>query len=458
MGIHHALYSGVSGLAVNTDGMSVISNNIANANTRGYKTDRAEFEDLLAVNLNENSQLGRGARLRNIQTMFTQGALSNTGAILDLGIQGDGFFMTRNEASEVQESGGQFFTRQGSFRFDKDGFITDVNGAKLQGYMTDKEGALSTRLTDMQIPSGSIPPAATTKVNVAANLDIRAKPVPEEFDVKRPSATSNFNTSVTLFDNWGQGHVATVYFSKSPDQDKNVWKWHAVVDGNEVAGSEGGGVDDRGNPVGVQVAQGEVEFDPDGKPMMKYKDRDGKPTYNDTMEKSDAYEIKFANGAVAQKVQFNFGPAEDENGKYGAQSSTSVASKSTTMFHSQNGYEGGNLKSMKIDLDGTLRGVYTNGLERRLGAVAVASFASNNGLQKVGRNNYIATVKSGEPRIGLPQTGSRGSIYSASLEESNVDLAQQFVDMITTQRGFQANSKSITTTDTLLEEVINLKR
>ena len=128
------------------------------------------------------------------------------------------------------------------------------------------------------------------------------------------------------------------------------------------------------------------------------------------------------------------------------------------MYHSQNGFEAGSLKTMKIDLDGTIRGVYTNGLERRLGAIAMASFSSNAGLQKIGRNSYIATSRSGDPRVGMPQSGTRGSVYSSSLEESNVDMAQQFVDLITTQRGFQANSKSITTTDSMMEEIINLKR
>lgn len=456
MGIHHALYSGVSGLSVNTDAMGVISNNIANANTRSFKTDRAEFEDLLSVSLNENSQLGRGARLRNITTNYSQGALSNTGIITDMGVQGDGFFMVRNDTTEVQESGGMFYTRQGSFRFDRDGYITDVNGGKLQGYVADSDGNLGTRLSDVQITSSSIPPQATTRVTVAANLDARAKSPVDDFDIKRPSLTSNFNSTVTVYDNWGQGHVSTVYFRKSPDVEKNTWEWHAVVDGQEM--SESPPLDEKGKPLPVEVAKGVVEFDTDGKPVNKFVDKAGRPTYLDVVEKSDAFDVKFANGALGQKIQFNFGAQEDENGRYSNQSSTSIAAKSTTMYHSQNGFEAGNLKSMKIDLDGTVRGVYTNGLERRLAAVGVASFASNAGLQKVGRNSYIATSKSGEPRAGLAQSGTRGSVYSSSLEESNVDLAAQFVDLITTQRGFQANSKSITTVDSMMEEVINLKR
>jgi flagellar hook protein FlgE len=456
MGIHHALYSAVSGLSVNADGMSVISNNIANANTKAFKSDRAEFEDLLSVSLNENSQLGRGARLRAITTAYTQGALSNTGLLTDLGIQGDGFFAVKNTGTEVQESGGMFYTRQGSFRFDKDGYISDVNGGKVQGYTAEPSGKLSTKLGDVQITQSSLAPTPTAKVTISANLDIREKPVLEEFDPLRATETSNFSSTVTLYDNWGNGHASTIYFQKQPEGDKNAWKWFATVDGREIEG--GPQPDEDGDPKLATIASGELQFDADGKPLMKFKTREGQSSFIDTVEMSDAFEVKFANGATAQKIQFNFGPGEDKDGSYSNQTTTSIASKSTTHFHSQNGFEAGYLKTLKIDLDGSIRGIYTNGLERKLGAVAMATFSNNNGLQKVGRNNYIATNKSGEPRVGLPQSGTRGSIFSASLEESNVDLAQQFVEMITTQRGFQANSKAITTTDTLLEEIISLKR
>jgi flagellar hook protein FlgE len=376
--------------------------------------------------------------------------------ITDLGIQGDGFFIVKNDSSETQESGGNFYTRQGSFRFDKDGFVADSNGGKIQGYMADKAGKLETKLGDVQIVQSSLPPVQTGKVTIAANLDIREKPMLVEFDPLKPKETSNFSTTMTLYDSWGNGHSSTVYFSKQEGTEKNAWKWHACVDGREIEG--GPGPDAEGNPQNSIVGSGMLEFDRDGKPLMQYKNREGLPTYIDTLEKKDAFEIKFSNGASSQKVQFNFGPDSDESGAYSAQSSTSMASKSITHFHSQNGYEAGYLKTMKIDLDGSIRGVYTNGLERKLGAVGLATFSNNQGLQKVGRNNYIATSKSGEPRSGMPLSGTRGSVYASSLEESNVDLAQQFVEMITTQRGFQANSKSITTSDTLLEEIIQLKR
>jgi flagellar hook protein FlgE len=278
----------------------------------------------------------------------------------------------------------------------------------------------------------------------------------DPFNLENPVDSSNFVTAVTIFDNFGNGRQANIYFSRTNETDKNAWEWHALVDGNEISATPP--KDSKGKVMPFQIAQGRVEFDESGNPVLPFFTKSGEPIQIDVAQKSDAVDVQFVNGAKPQKIQFNFGPAIGSDGKLGVQGSTSIAAKSGVAYHSQDGYETGYLKTIKIDIDGSVRGIYTNGLERRLGAVALASFPNNHGLQKVGRNNYVYTPKAGEPRIGLAQTGSRGSVYSSSLEESNVDLAQQFVDMILTQRGFQANSKSVTTTDTMLEEVINLKR
>lgn len=456
MSISNSLHSGVSGLNSNSESMAVIANNIANANTKSFKTDRAEFEDMLALSINDNVTIGRGSRLRNTSTMHTQGALTTTGAITDMAVQGDGFFITKNPKSDNADASSLGYTRAGSFRFNREGFLTDVDGNKIQGYMAESATRLTSKLGDLQIVNNSIPPVATSQLDVAVNLDCRVKPMKDEFDPMRPSDTSNHQTTLTIYDNWGAAHLCTVYFSKVDDPSQNLWKWNATVDGTTVA--DGPGLDDKGRPIPAVIAQGEISFDPDGKPMNQFVNRDGKQSFIDVQGKSDAFEVQFANGAQSQKIQFNFGASEDENGIQGVQSSTSIASASASNFHSQNGYESGSLKAIKIDLDGNIRGVYTNGREIRMGAIALASFSNVQGLQKMGRNTYLQTPLAGAPRIGLPQTGQRGSIYSAALEESNVDLAQQFVEMITTQRGFQANSKSITTTDTLMEEVLNLKR
>jgi flagellar hook protein FlgE len=453
MGIHQSLYTAVTGLTANSDGMAVIANNIANANTKSFKTDRAEFEDLLSQSISENSQLGRGSKLRNITTNYSQGAMSPTGMLTDLAIQGDGFFVVRNENHEVKESNSMFFSRQGSFTFNKDGYLTDSAGGKVMGYMSEGS-SLSSRLTPIQINTNTVAPVATSMMTVGANLDIREKPPRDEFDLNRPGDTSNFSSTVPIFDKMGSIHQVTTYFVRQPGEE-NRWTYYATVDGKEVDGAEA--FNEKGEAIPTIIKQGEIAFDQDGKVVLPNRTKDGVPIFVDLVDKSDAVKVKFVN-SPEQELQFNFGPGIDEKGGVGTTMCTSMAARSNTFSHSQNGFEAGALKTMKIDVDGSVRGVFTNGTERRLCAVALASIPNIQGLQKVGRNSYIATVKAGDPRIGLPQTGTRGSIYASALEESNVDIAQQFVDMITTQRAFQANSKSVTTTDTMLDDVINLKR
>lgn len=457
MGIHHALYSGVTGLNSNSDGMSVIANNIANANTRAFKADRAEFEDLLAMSINEHSQIGRGARLRNIATDHSQGALTPTGGVTDLGIQGEGFFVLKNTGISDDQSEALQYTRQGSFSFNKDGYLTDTNGDKVMGYMADTNGQTGSRLEEIRVLTSAIPPKPTDRVTLALNLDSRSHAIDKPFDVTKPLVTSNYSTTVPIYDSIGTLHQCTIYFRKlDAGPGENQWEWHATVAGNEL--EENPGVNDKGEQLSAEVASGKIEFDSEGKPVMKFRTQDGIPTFVDMQDHSDAYEVQFANGAKLQKVQFNFGPNEDEYGKVGTEMSSSQASNSSTYFHSQDGYDAGYLKSLRIDTDGSIRGVFTNGIDRRLANIAMATFTNQGALRKVGRNNYAAPPSAGAPRFGRPTTGTRGSVFSSSLEESNVDLAKEFVQMITTQRAFQANSKSITTSDSLLEEVINLKR
>jgi flagellar hook protein FlgE len=439
MGVSQAMYTGVTGLSVNSDSMAVIANNIANSNAKGFKYDRAEFEDLLSVDLSSgNAQMGRGSRLSNVRTMHTQGGLQVTDALTDLAIQGNGFFAVGNNSTEVQEAGGIFFTRVGSFNFDKDGYLSDAVGGHVKGYMADINGNLSSKLSDVRIVTNNLAPVATSKIVMNLNLDARAKPmVDTPFDLNNAEATSNFNTTLNIFDSQGRGHNMTVYFNRVADSDGITWSYSATVDAAEVTDAESG--------VRLkEIGKGIVRFSPEG--LLK-------------SEEPEFFEANFTDGAFAnQKIELDFGKNTDVEEGNGVGASSSVAARSDTIFHSQNGYESGNLKSLRIELDGSVRGFYTNGVQRVLGAVAVATFENQDGLKKAGRNQFYKTVDSGPAKIGLPQTGTRGSLYASTLEESNVDLASQFVNMIMTQRGFQANSRSITTTDSMIEEVVNLKR
>ncbi len=439
MAISQALYTGVTGLSVMADSMSVVANNIANANAKGFKYDRAEFDDLLSMDLGSgtgSSQLGRGARLSDVRTIHTQGGLAVTDRLTDLAIQGTGFFVVNNPKGESQEAGGKFFTRVGTFSFDKDGYLADPTGGRLQGYMADSQGFLSAKLSDVHLQTNNLPPAGTKKVLMNLNLDSRAEVMPLPFDPNSPEKTSNFSNTVTVFDSHGTQHDLTTYFRKVEDGEGISWEWFATVDGKDVTDSGGEKI--------KQVANGILKFDSNGVLQS---------------EETGEVNINFGKGAIPnQMIEFDFGKNVVSEEGNGVGATTSTASKSITVFHSQNGYEAGNLKSLKFDLDGKIHGFYTNGVQRVLGAVALASFENIDGLQKAGRNQFFATGESGEPRIGMAQTGTRGSVYSSTLEESNVDLAGQFVNMIMTQRGFQANSRSITTTDSMIEEVVNMKR
>ncbi len=440
MGIAQALYTGVTGLSVNADGMSVIANNIANANAKGFKRDRAEFEDLLSSDLSSgggSAQIGRGARLRDVRTIHTQGGLKVTDNITDLAIQGMGFFVVTNPGTEVQESAGKFYTRAGSLHFDKDGFLADSGGGRIQGYMSDANGLLSTRLTDVSIATNNIPPNPTNKVSLNVQLDSRSEVLEQPWDVNAPEKTSNWSTTMSVFDSHGRAHQATAYFRKMAADEEGVrWEYHAVVDSKEVTDAEGGPWKEFGSGV--------LTFDRMGHLLR---------------EEPNESLVNFNNGAYAdQEIKFDFGKSIDEEGGNGTGATVSIAAASNTVFHAQDGYEAGNLKSLSIGLDGKITGSFTNGTQRVLSAIALATFENENGLQKAGRNQFFSSMDSGPPKIGMPQTGTRGSLYASSLEESNVDLAGEFVNMILSQRMFQANSRSITTTDTMIEEVINLKR
>jgi flagellar hook protein FlgE len=438
MGISQALYTGVTGLSVNADGMSVIANNIANANGKGFKYDRAEFDDLLSVDMGSGSaQMGRGARLAGVKTIHTQGGLAVTENLSDLAIQGSGFFAVRNNQTEIEESGGMFFTRVGSFHFDKDGYLVDNIGGAVQGYMAGEDGTLSTMVSDIRIMTNNIRPVATSKVMMNVNLDSRVEPLQEEFDITRPDKTSNFANTVNIYDSHGRAHAMTTYFRRLPDEGNGPrWEYYSTVKSDELA--------DPGDSEYSIIGRGAIQFDLMG---------------NLQEEEQVEFTASFNKGALPnQEMILDFGKNRGAEGGDGMGASTSTAATSSTTYHDQNGYEAGNLKSLKIDQNGDVKAFYTNGLQRRLGSIAIANFENIDGLQKAGRNQFYKTLESGPPKMGTPQSGGRGSIYASTLEESNVDLATQFVNMIMTQRGFQANSRTITTTDTMLEEVLNLKR
>jgi flagellar hook protein FlgE len=440
MPISQALYTGVTGMSVMADGMTVVANNIANANAKGFKKDRVEFEDMLSADRSTGSgtgQLGRGSLLRAIRTIHTQGGLSVTDNLTDLAIQGEGFFVVKNPNSDSGDSAGNFYTRVGSFVFDKDGYLSEPSGGHVMGYLAKKDDTMGSRLQDIRIDTNAIPPRRTDKVTLDLNLDARIKPAEVEFNIQNPESTSQFNHTITVFDSHGRGHPMTVFYNRAETSDGVEWKWNACFASKEL----------QDGPLDQELAigtSGTVKFDNKG---------------NLLEEISDGATINFGDGAEpGQLIELDFGKNMGSEKGNGVGSTKCISARSATNFHSQNGYETGNIKQLKIELDGSIRGLYTNGIQKTLGSLALASFENQDGLSKAGSNKFYETRESGPAKLGVALTGMRGSVVSSTLEESNVDLAQEFVNMIMTQRGFQANSRSITTADSMIEEVVNLRR
>jgi flagellar hook protein FlgE len=438
MGLTQTLYTGVSGLSTQSDGMGVVANNIANANSKGFKRDRAEFEDMIQTDGSGGrlqDKVGRGAKIKDIRTIHSQGNMTTTDNLTDLAIQGGGMFVLNNPEAAADSTEGRMYTRAGSFIFDREGYLADVNGARVQGYEALPNGQISSRIGDFRINTNAVPPHQTEKLRMDLNLDARSKVIDGDFDPSKPDSTSNFGTSAVVYDSHGRTHQVSLFFKRATDGEESTWKWYAMADGKEVV-----------NPEGElhTIASGELKFNNKGELAEQI------------TEKSEA---NFAGGAaLGQVINFDFGQISTDEVKKQVGGSTCLAAKSGTNYHTQDGFESGIIKAIRVDPSGVVRGIYTNGQNRSLGAVALATFENMDGLRKGGRNTFFQSLDSGPPKVGMAQTGNRGTIWASTLEESNVDIAQEFVNMILSQRAFQANSRSITTTDTMIEEILNLKR
>lgn len=433
MSITSALYMGVSGLNTHGIAMSVIGNNIANVNTIGFKAGRVTFEDILSHTVatsGSSGQLGGGSTLGDISAIFSQGSLQTTSRVTDLAISGAGFFMVKNP-----DTGGVFYTRSGAFSFDKNGNLVDPAGFIVQGWGVKESDGDIINVGDMQdinISHTSSAPHATESVQFAVNLD-STETTPEAFSLEDKDGTSNYCTNITVYDSLGAKHPVTIYFRKTDTgaPGEVVWEWFGVV-----------GADDTQTGKEEIQAQGTLTFDEDGVLLTES-------------------EITYPTGGF----DFTGGPAQDQtiDIRFGLQEgatskSTQYASASSTIYQTQNGYASGCLQSISVDSDGVIYGRYSNGQIDCLYRIALANFTNIQGLAKEGGGLYSESPQSGEAFEGMPGTSGLGSIMSNSLEQSNVDMGGEFVDMIVVQRGFQANSKIITTVNEMLGEFINMKR
>lgn len=422
MSILQAMYTGVTGISAEGEALGVAGDNISNTSTVGFKAQRAIFEDILGHSLasgGDTSLPGSGATMASVQQSFTQGSLSNTGNSTDLALSGDGFFVMKGTLQGVS---GNFYTRCGQFKIDGSGAIVNTSGLAVQGYAALSDGTMSASLSSLQVPTSSIQPNATKSVTITANLGADAKVPAATWDAAQPSTTSNFSTAITVYDSLGKSHSLDVYFCKTAN---NSWDWHAMTGGAEITG-----------------ATGTLTFDSNGALSDA-----GTPTFS----------LDFGGGTAAQTVTMDFGTSITAGGT-GYDGITQFAGSSNVSSQSQDGYASGDLSGVSVDSQGVVSGVYSNGQRLNIGQLAIAKFRSNEGLARAGSNQWIETGSSGAAAIGVAGSGGRGAVTSGALEQSNVDLAGQFVDLIAHQRAFQANSKTITTADEMLQELVNLKR
>ena len=416
-----SLFAGISGLNANASAMTVIGDNIANVNTIAFKGNQSTFANVLSSSLaaSGESNVGRGVEFWGALPSWNQGSLENTASPTDLAINGQGFFIVHDG------NGTPFYTRAGQFHLDKHGDLVNPDGYVIQGYEIDVNGNLG-NLVDVSIPGERIsPPFATDSFSVDLNLDNGA------------AVNDTFSPTVTVHDSLGNPIAVNLLFTKlapsagPPAIPDRSWRVEASIPASAGTGVtfNGGDADDI------------FTFDTDGELIDPASDI--------------SIELALTNGAVASQtitwdlVDDSGIPLEDVTG---------YATPSTVTFQQQNGYPAGILSGISVDEDGIVTAAYSNGQLTPVFRIAIADFPSYYGLAKRGDNLYQESLASGQPMEGLAGQGSRGKISPASIEMSNVDLAQEFVKMITTQRAFQANSRVITASDEILTELINIKR
>lgn len=417
-----SLFSAVSALRNHQTRLDVIGNNIANVNTVGFKSGRVTFKEAFAQVVRgaqapatgsggtNPMQVGLGMDIASIDQLFTQGNLHPTGVTTDLAVQGDSFFV-------VSDGVRNFYTRAGNFQLDGAGNLVTPNGLFLQGRIA-VNGQLTSQVGALRIPFGEKSPArATTRAELGGNLDADA-----------PVGTER-RLTITVYDAKGVGHELVVTLTKIATQNQ----WSYEIDVGDIQGAVTL-TDASGAP--IAAADQVIEFNPDG-----------------TLNTPESIQLDFTpTGAAPQSMTLRFGEAGGISGltQFGGRSSASILG--------QDGYAMGELEDIEIDAAGIISGTFTNGMVLTLGQVALADFNNPSGLVRHGDNMYSDSANSGAARIGFAGESSNSVIVSKALEMSNVDLSQEFTEMITTQRGFQANARMISTSDSMLEEVVNLKR
>ncbi|WP_433298529.1 flagellar hook protein FlgE [Actinoplanes sp. CA-030573] len=417
-----SLYSGISGLHAHQQMMDVTGNNIANVNTVGFKANTVQFQDTLSQMLGaagapqngqggtNPAQVGLGVKNAGILSNWAQGSQETTGRSGDMMIQGDGFFITRSGNEDL-------YTRAGSFTFDANGLLVNATGQPVQGW-TAVDGKVNTagKPGDIKMPLGStIEPIRTSKITLKGNLS--SDDIPNPTDPTNKGLTYTTTIPVKVYDSQGAPHTVTAKFSRTANDnaaDTSTW-------GVELFAEDGT------TSLGTDTLNFEGGKPTDGSGTAKTSLAIGTPPNDYTIDTTDI---------------------------------TSYSGLSDARVFDTDGQAAGALTSLSYTVSdtGQIIGVYSNGLKEVLGQVAMATFKNVNGLEKVGDSGYRSTVNSGYAQVGEPGSAGMGQVISGALEMSNVDLAQEFTNLVIAQRGFQANSRVITTSDELLQELVSMKR
>ena len=431
---------GLSGLYAANKQLDVTGNNIANVATTGFKSSRAEFEDVYsATRLGTGSKtIGNGVRLANVSQQFSQGDVNNTGNVLDMGIQGNGFFI-------LSDNGSLSYTRAGAFKTDAQNFVVDNNGNRLQGYGVDANGKIINGvLTDLKIDTSSLKPNPTTKVDQTMNLNsAETTPTVAPFS---PTDTNSYNKTIStkVYDSQGNEHTMDQYYVKT---GTNAWRVYTYMDGRSPANPA------TTPPVPITA---DITFNSDGSINTLTAGAGWTQTGN-TLTMTGWVPGAITNAAT---IPVTWGP----NGSVAATGGIAFNMALTTSYNSptartaqyQDGYATGQISSLTIDASGVMTANFSNQQTKAIGQVAVASFANEQGLQPIGGTRWKETFASGVAGVDAPKTGTLGSVVSNSLEESNVNLTNELVDLIKAQSNYQANAKTISTQSTIMQTIIQM--
>lgn len=416
----------LTGLEADSTSLNTIANDLANMSTTAFKGQSANFSDLFyqqigSAGSGDPLQVGAGTQVASISTDFTQGSINSTGSSTDVALNGNGFFVVNN-------GGVSEYTRAGNFSLDSSGSLITQSGQSVMGYPA-VNGVVNTNspLTPISIPVGQVePPNATTTMNMTANLNATS------------AAGTTFPAQVTVYDSLGVSHVATATYTQT---GTNTWSYSvALPAGDFTSGTS--------TPV-----SGTMTFDASGNLTTVTPTAGAAQTVGTAAGDISQIPVTFAglaDGASNLNIQWNL------LGTSGTPTISQVAASSAVSATTQNGYESGQYQSFTIGSDGTVSATFSNGQQMAVGQVALANVTNVQGLRMLGDGNYATTMASGAASVGTSGTAGLGTLQDGALEESNVNISAEFSNLIIAQRAFEANSKAVTTFDTVTQETINM--